>query len=103
MNDYLRKAVELADGFGLNHTTIGGQLVFRYPTGTIVVGKSLKFPQWFLDALAAQLVRECDQKGQMTYGDVLIFQLNSEEYKTKDRSMDTIRAIIDSSALDRQK
>lgn len=100
MNDYIRKAVELADGFRwLNRDQV------EVPDLNNVVLRPFE-QQWFLDALAAQLVRQVDAlddircdvdsrysevwgNGQQTLG----------KHISDDRTMNTIKAIVDSGVL----
>ena len=108
----ITKAVELSDGFGFNNKTVGGQLVYRYPTGTIVVHSPSGFPVWFFDALAAQLVRQVDALDtpdtvEITHDSVWVGyrSKNNESWKrtrrtkSRDRTMNTIKAIVDSDVL----
>lgn len=109
--DYIRKAVELADGFQWRGETYLGRtndpaILVDTPAGTT-------FPcddQFMLDALAAQLVRQVDaldnyyvlsghDGSQVEYEDEL------EAYcvcttEGPDRTMNTIKAIVDSKVLE---
>ena len=61
--DYIRKAVELADGFRWLHSD-----QVEIPDLNNVVLRPFE-QQWFKDALAAQLVRQCRGKANVTrYG-----------------------------------
>lgn len=54
--DTLKQAVELADGFLFDD----GQFFIVHESGGLINGGWLDTPyQWFLDALAAQLARQC--------------------------------------------
>ena len=92
MTDYIRKAVELADGFRWLHRD-----QVEIPDLNNAVLRPFE-QQWFLDALAAQLVRQVDavlpQQDWLT--------LSRPFYKTNgpDRTMNTIKAIVDSGVLD---
>jgi hypothetical protein len=108
MTDYLRKAVELADGW-------------RYKDGYIIVGERYyitinkkAFPVETtigLDALAAQLVRQVDALDQFfvdsdRWGTVKVWAQNSglgmgriAKEKETARTMNTIKAIVDSGVL----
>ncbi len=106
-NDYIRKAVELADGFMLNGNLIGGSFMFD-------VGGSIEIPtiednQWLLDALAAQLVRQMDELILYSVhikpiGAFIDHEGTGERitdcYLTGGRTMNTIKAIVDSKVLD---
>jgi len=108
--DYIRKAVELADEFSV--AGVAGLFLhmdvkdveFPYHVQT-----SLDNPaKFFLDALAAQLVRQVDEstcsevvcsEGHCAIydqeGQVNIVEVNNYE----DRTMNTIKAIVDSDVL----
>ena len=95
--DYIRKAVELADGFAPEALQISN-------TDDMVVGFE---EQFFLDALAAQLCRQVDALPMIwvcAENDTSCVQ--HSEFGTRavergpDRTMNTIKAIIDSGVLD---
>ncbi len=107
MNDseHIRKAVELADGW-----TMASSSVVQPPTKHLAM--SIHNPStWILDALAAQLVRQVDaldsnliafgsaSTGQaMVYRDALAGDVVIVD--EGDRTMNTIKAIIESKALE---
>ncbi len=97
----IRKAVELADGFEyrLEHYWACGGQSFALD----------EQPSWFLDALAAQLVRQVDaienlqvesQKDSVAVStaDEGVVTCRKNFYD-KDRTMNTIKAIVDSGVL----
>ena len=113
MSDLIQKAVELADGFeacidpndelwiGIN----GGKPTSVYQSTWYVEDA----PQWVLDALAAQLVRQVDALD--THGFLSDESLASGVYHcgsgsnctiadSPDRTLNTIKAIVDSGVLD---
>ena len=92
MNDYIKKAVELADGFSFNDKDA------YFSTDELGC-------MW-LDALAAQLVRQVDALGTVTLN---IYDRGTEVGKSgqpwatgiaHDRTMNTIKAIVDSGVLE---
>lgn len=107
--DIIRKAVELADGWcwnwdGAFNADISNQMIF---------GRGAVDPQqWALDALAAQLVRQVDalHDGWLfeSYEDratVIRFDLcgmprQKWHESGTDRTMNTLRAIVESGVLD---
>jgi len=120
MNDYIRKAVALADGFGwrgevyIGHTDDPRTMV-NAPCGiSMLVNEPM-----MLDALAAQLVRQVDAIGGyvgLWYTDAYIKVVRfvddgglpfptcktlSQEpwHYGDDRTMNTIKAIVDSGVL----
>ena len=97
MSDVIRQAVELADGWSPH----GGW------GATVLQGKS---NQKSLDALAAQLVRQVDALNHIFFasyqGDAFVYRIadNGETVKfteesTPDRTMNTIKVIVDSNVL----
>ena len=111
MTDYIKRAVELAEGFelqGEQETVAGTTAKFvRVPVGFLSVSWStfLERPA-YLDALAAQLVRQVDALDYAyfgTGGDRAACCGNGTgglNRKGKDRTMNTIKAIIDSGVLE---
>jgi hypothetical protein len=102
--EYIRKAVELADGWECNehvvtchHKLLAAPLVA--PTWYIICNEA---GQIYRDAIAAQLVRQVDALTGNRYFDVLVWELKffPEDYKGNDRTMNTIKAIVDSAALE---
>ncbi len=98
--DYIRKAVELADGFVPEALQVSG-------TENLQVGFE---EQFFLDALAAQLVRQVDalpEHGvhiypwdtQVQWRDNCCVAAHGD-ICANDRTMNTIKAIVDSKVLD---
>ncbi len=101
MNDreYIRKAVELADGFQLT----GDGKHFSLPHGNYLPAIK-NCPQQYLDALAAQLVRQVDATNyevRMQACATTIFYGGKEFWQLggKGRTMNTIKAIVDSGVL----
>jgi len=109
--EYIRRAVELADGFEWDDEHHIAQL----PDEWIAFdGNSL--PQYFLDALAAQLVRQVDDiSGETTFfftsqydgvylwaGDYNAEAGRRDVFKaaSQDRTANTIKAIVDSRVLE---
>ena len=98
LQDYILDAVHLADGFYLALNA------FDYddnPWGAVYLD-DLQQPQ--LDALAAQLVRQADArfKNLTVSKDIAFFNFlpdNNRRWVNSDRSINIIRAIIDSEAL----
>ncbi len=99
--DYIRKAVELADGFEWNNAQ-----TVKTPVGLLFLHTN----EMFKDALAAQLVRQVDASGRADFysvpdaAEVQWEYENSDELDTSyikgpDRTMNTIRAIVDSGVL----
>lgn len=107
MNDIIKKAVELADNFELDsinayywHDPSNGE-------GFDGIATDSDDPsQWFLDALAAQLVRqvdgsdawfECNDNKQVRIGN----DDGLDHWEGgPDRTMNTIKAIVDSGVLE---
>jgi hypothetical protein len=105
MTDYIRKAVELADGYKWLHRD-----QVEIPDLNNAVLRPFE-QQWFLDALAAQLVRQAPGVAS----DFAVYQYpigvsvvdcrdNSAEREIAkvcgpDRTMNTIKAIVDSGVL----
>jgi len=103
MSDVIRKAVELADGFEMHHDGEGFVRYFDKEQQDFI---SFYFHpdykdelQFGSDALAAQLVRQVD--AELPQQDW--FTLSRPFYKTNglDRTMNTIKAIVDSKVLER--
>ncbi len=118
MTDYIRKAVELADGFAIRPFHDNGY-IFTYPgiggdPQELICGLD-NLPQWFKDALAAQLVRQVSEAGGSVRihtgfpsqvpslsGHVTVYD---EEWNPVHRNehagdtMNTIKAIVDSKVL----
>ncbi len=105
--DYIRKAVELADGWGYSHTQ-PDQWVTWPQTQNFPFSM---FPQVAKDALAAQLVRQLDESGRGGFYSVPgaaevqwehnnSDELNTSYVKGNDRTMNTLRAIVDSEVLE---
>ena len=97
MNDHIRKAVELADGFAPEALQIS-------KTEDMVVGFE---EQFFLDALAAQLCRQVDALPMLwvcVENDTSCVQHGElgtrAAERGPDRTMNCIKAIVDSGVLD---
>ena len=105
MTDYIRKGVELADGWSMQRNFV------ITPIEDIDLFHVDSLPQMQIDALAAQLVRQVDELPAMSFE---IFQTWSrltlldaqamprEEFygRDSDRTLNTIKAIVDSGVLD---
>ncbi len=102
MADLIKRAVELADEWSHDGDDV------QTPDGDILgdcVGIGDKMPQTYLDALAAQLVRQVDNlfahfvhihpTRTRIYGDH-----GQNEVQGPDRTMNTIKAIVDSGVLE---
>ena len=119
--DYIRQAVELADGW-VSELVGRGASIDRYDEGeeTILPKDSgvwwnlSGMPQFVIDALAAQLVRQVDALPVGKFPDDAptdIYILNGStdiwhkkrlhaQAKGPDRTMNNIKAIVDSGVLD---
>ncbi len=117
--DYIRKAVELADGWevnGADEKWANGPFTFDFqidPADRPHVGVE----QWHLDALAAQLMRQVDVLdgyfvtvgNEMEASRVVIYGpkfrawcghvIDGGDVNGPDRTMNTIKAIVDSGVL----
>ncbi len=101
--DYIRKAVELADGWevGTKGVTLpnGRSRLFDDP----LLG-AMSLEQYWLDALAAQLVRQVDAAGWCFVITQEISEILAGEkthfHEGPDRTLNTIKAIVDSGVLD---
>jgi len=101
MNDTIRQAVELADGWKWE-TQNDGETIVGPDMGWYLDVLS----QSALDALAAQLVRQVDALGKERHGmlDIAIKEMeNVDDDPTwpPDRTMDTITAIVESKVLEK--
>ena len=103
MTDYIRKAVELADGWHLNGT------VFGTPNDGPDLDDIKNITQQDLDALAAQLVRQVDAIERWIVdaecdGTDILDDYDRGSLKAQalgpDRTMNTIKAIVDSGVLE---
>ena len=107
MIDYIRKAMELADGFDLTEDQL------TLPSGHyFMVCCNDVIRPWMLDALAAQLVRQVDALDEYWFDndkycgsvvDSLGSSVGFSESPTDepyDRTMNTIKAIVDSGVLE---
>ena len=106
-NELIRKAVELADGFGFMPGDPG---CFYVQEPWDELSAVIEEPdQWLLDALAAQLVRQVDALGG--HPSIAVYQRHTQVFtdsgffkrKGPDRTLNTIKAIVDSGVLDEQK
>jgi len=105
MNDLIKRAVELADGF--SYEPIQGrpkEALIRFAAIAVNTTNTI-YTSFILDALAAQLVRQVDA----AYFDVrmqscatTIFKEGKEFWQSsgKGRTMNTIKAIVESGVLD---
>ena len=109
MTDYIRKAVELADGFGFMPGDPG---CFYVQEPWDELSAVIEEPdQWLLDALAAQLVRQVDA---LDYPVMVIaskdctsivepdqtYMNTAQVDKNEGRTLNTIKAIVDSGVLE---
>ena len=110
MTDYIKAAVELADGYEWrgDAETLGGDKkpFVGMPYGVLSVSfKYLCRTPAHLDALAAQLVRQVDANEFAGFkiepnGTYVAFDDDAEGYAHgPDRTMNTIKAIVDSGVL----
>ena len=100
MSDYIRKAVELADGFSLSG--LGGFFIDLYVPAEpfpyhIKVDLELP-PPFMLDALAAQLYRQLLAAPDSVKRETAIEECNSTLIDC-DPTDNTIKAIVDSKVL----
>ena len=105
MIDYIKAAIEMADGFSVMTPFDDGVEYLMHESH----GTSKATPeQWFLDALAAQLVRQVDALDRFSIiiyeeetliGDVMRIENIARGYSPDDRTMNTITAIVDSGVL----
>lgn len=100
--DYIKVAVELADGWALQRNERGVQYVLG-PHFSMIMHFNHPI-DWVLDALAAQLVRQVDnQIGSWIEVSPTLTRAygNHGDHKTEgpDRTMNTIKAIVDSRVL----
>ncbi len=109
MNDYIRKAVELADGFSFTRPGRGQQ---KQSLHVDYVGLYLsdEISDPILDALAAQLVRQVDVLAEFfvdsdRYGTAKVWRGRYENMSRvaksngENRTMNTIKVIVDSGVL----
>ena len=106
--DVIRKAVELADGIGVSDSGCVWIIpaAREYDDISYVANYlSHDLPQWLFDVIAAQLVRQVDAlecSVETTADESFVFdpygaQLGAED--GPDRTMNTIKAIVDSGVL----
>lgn len=98
MTDYICDGIRLADGWDLTE----GQLTL--PGGKFTYVTKDDFPQYYKDAIAAQLVRQVDALGGEVWfrnrEQVFVFKDGEQARGTDpDRTMNTIRVIVDSGML----
>ena len=113
MTDYIKRAVELADGW--NWLDGKGKWAIWAPWNDALLAYSAEHieSQWVLDALAAQLVRQVDAIENfelLIRRDVTqLINVYSEAFEMDEmieysgghgRTMNTIRAIVDSGVLE---
>ena len=120
--DFIRKAVELADGWGYGIEDEGTEDELAYlenadDTFWYVDEENIdlrSLPRIFMDALAAQLVRQVDALGTHFVGTApmgsTVYEIISSVSERPimkshgdGRTMNTIKAIVDSGVLDRQE
>ena len=109
MSDLTRKAVELADGWFYDETNPRDADVFVATYNGLADVGYIK-DQWVLDALAAQLVRQVDALPDLWVcieDDRTSIQHNDDgtvaqlmQMEKPDRTMNTIKAIVDSGVLE---
>jgi len=102
-NEYIRATVELADGFSWEWTQPRKELLIRFGTVAVNMTNTVYSP-WMLDALAAQLVRQVDATDyeiRMQSCATTVFYVGDEFWQVggKGRTMNTIKAIVDSEVL----
>ena len=109
--EIIRRGVELADGWYVSD----GQLYHEFgPSQYEFIATVLSDPdQYLLDGLAAQLTRQVDALGDYhfvseSYGRAAVIQYKNgnfiprvvAEVEDKDRTMNTLRAIVESGVLE---
>lgn len=108
--DYIHEAVEIADGWAIHGMTVAND---EHQFGWY---SDERLNQAWKDALAAQLVRQVDALAPDVVfncgfgGEVMVYRESTDEDWTEgygndgsnDRTMNTIRAIVDSAVLQRQ-
>jgi len=107
-NEYIRTAVELADGFSWEWTQPRKELLIRFGTVAVNMTNTVYSP-WMLDSLAAQLASQVDaleKYSVITESDCSIVHHFEGNYsfadsgaESNDRTMNTIKAIVDSEVL----
>lgn len=107
--DYIRNAVELADGFENQINEAGNYIeIHDVPYARIYLDVPRQDNQWVFDALAAQLVRQVDELSDYwvitrPHRTRIMAGLISgifKEAEGPDRTMSTIKAIVDSEVLE---
>ena len=108
-NDYIRKAVEMANGFEISHPDDKRLETYYFPTGMGHKVRKGHAPQIFLDALAAQLVRQVESPYYvaMTLHHSAVMKIASLRQDSEisfvenefEWAMNTIKVIIDSKVL----
>lgn len=95
-DDYIRKAVELADGWYITHIYDGEDIVAwtdrQYPPSFVLQSMD----RWGLDALAAQLVRQVDALEGYWVKNICCISGD-------DRTLNTIKAIVNSGVLEQEQ
>jgi len=110
MNDIIRKAVELADGWRISADRLG---VFYDESNQFSWFVEDDVPQFIKDALAAQLVRQVDTLTSIwvdldMYGTAKLWEWNGkrksriEKANDEDRTMNTIKTIVESKVLENE-
>ena len=107
-DDYIRKGIEFARGWDLTENQL------TLPSGHyFAVNCSADFRDWMLDALAAQLVRQVDATRtfyvEQLPWDTCVNKENGEalsaygDPENSERTMNTIKAIVDSGVLEKSE
>ena len=104
MNDLIQKAVELADGWYWGANDLVDPPPELRPIGPV----DDTMPQIYLDALAAQLVRQVEAtdnydvevRGYYATDNPLEAEDIVTDVRSPDRTLDTIKAIVDSGVLE---
>jgi len=97
-NEYIRDAVKLADGWSFKTEFIGCS-----PSGN-TFSISFMAEQEMLDALVAQLISQVDEtdyRVRVSYDETIIYHMGElyAFHKGDDRSMNSLKAILDSRVL----
>jgi len=105
MDNVIRKAVELAEGWRLSDDNQPLIYLIDEIESDEMSFMSWSYPQWMLDALAAQLVRQVDAINEFTCvcaQEKLTFVYGTGYWKAEgpDRTMNTLKAIVESKVLE---
>ncbi len=107
MDNYIRKAVLLADCFDIDEDHYVFELYVDGSVHYAAGSDPSETPQFFLDALAAQLVRQVDALESFAFNLYIDCARVVDRYtgvalaeiEGPDRTMNTLKAIIDSNVL----